>query len=612
MDYSQVITRSHTGMSVKLSNAKLINKEFGPFVIGNDHVSLIGTNGPSTFISRSKVDFISFSNLLAWFCGLLQGSYSLKELLDSYVCHAGYLPGQVGLQEFSLDYSQGRYSDQKLLVLLEKTKFDILRLKLPSEVEFPVREDLYEAKVVKGTHPGILTRAVFKKALPKGAKKIDKEHVVLTTVMQLMSVWDKIGHGGIEADGSYYCYGSREKIGESSPGEGIKTRALFIPETHDVLLGSTFYEKFKTSWVRSGLYESEIWLGHSDTHCGFQRRYSNILKHNYHSEIDGKQHDAHVEKPIELLAFDIFWDCWAEHKNSSGFKKYFLNSFVNKKYVSNSGGIFSVRKGIPTGHAFTSLINSLSTWIIWTVVIENCPCFSEVKLGYSLQIQGDDVVISSDLRLRENCEKEIEDWILVNLNYRVSLPDNLNATIDSEKQASFLKRFLDGNLLSTRLRDVYDKLLYGPETIKSKHNRYFYLRRRIRDLVVSNQSNVSELGRYYAFFKLFGDKERDLEFIYKSLILLLFKNRNEPMKNLETVLDCFSVSKKEFDLLCKEESDRINAFYTVDYLVLKFERDYKDYWDKRKVSVPVWKIIRSNDFWHYTTNYNHVWRILNS
>jgi len=65
MDYSQVITRSHTGTSVKLTNAKLINKEFGPFVSGNDHVSLIGTNGPTTFISRSKVDFISFSNLVA-------------------------------------------------------------------------------------------------------------------------------------------------------------------------------------------------------------------------------------------------------------------------------------------------------------------------------------------------------------------------------------------------------------------------------------------------------------------------------------------------------------------------------------------------------------------
>lgn len=65
MDYSQVITRSHTGTSVKSSDAKLIHKEFGPFVKGNDHVSLIGTNGPSTFISRSKVDFISFSNLVA-------------------------------------------------------------------------------------------------------------------------------------------------------------------------------------------------------------------------------------------------------------------------------------------------------------------------------------------------------------------------------------------------------------------------------------------------------------------------------------------------------------------------------------------------------------------
>jgi len=165
------------------------------------------------------------------------------------------------------------------------------------------------------------------------------------------------------------------------------------------------------------------------------------------------------------------------------------------------------------------------------------------------------------------------------LNYRVSLPDNLNSTINSgvHQQASFLKRILEGNLVSTRLKSVYEKLIYGPETIKSKHNRYFYLRRRIRDLVVSNQSDVDELGRYYAFFKLFGQKEKELEFIYKSLIPLLIKNRNEPINNLETVLDCFSVSRNEFDSLSREESKRINSFYEVDYLNLKFERDYKDY-----------------------------------
>jgi len=90
-------------------------------------------------------------------------------------------------------------------------------------------------------------------------------------------------------------------------------------------------------------------------------------------------------------------------------KKYFINSFVNKKYVSNSGGIFSVRKGIPTGHAFTSLINSISTWVIWTIVIERCPYFADIKLNYSLQIQGDDVVISSDSQLEGRYKKEVEE-----------------------------------------------------------------------------------------------------------------------------------------------------------------------------------------------------------
>lgn len=132
------------------------------------------------------------------------------------------------------------------------------------------------------------------------------------------------------------------------------------------------------------------------------------------------------------------------------------------------------------------------------------------------------------------------------MNYRVSLPSNLNSKSNSEiiNQASFLKRILDGNLLSTQLKKVYEKLIYGPESIKFKHNRYFYLRRRVRDLVVSNQLDVDELGRYYAFFKLFGGRETDLEFVYKSLFLLLLNNRNEPDKNLETSRLFFSSQKE--------------------------------------------------------------------
>jgi hypothetical protein len=47
-------------------------------------------------------------------------------------------------------------------------------------------------------------------------------------------------------------------------------------------------------------------------------------------------------------------------------------------------------------------------------------------------------------------------------------------------------------------------------------------------------------------------------------------------------------------------------------LALEFDQNYKDYWENANVSTPVWKIMRSNEFWHYSTNYNHVWRILKS
>jgi len=89
-----------------------------------------------------------------------------------------------------------------------------------------------------------------------------------------------------------------------------------------------------------------------------------MIDFKYHNEVDGKQHDSHLERPILKLAFEIFFDSFEESRERKLWKEYFYRSYVYKKYVTNTGNIFLVDRGTPTGHSFTSIINSIATWII--------------------------------------------------------------------------------------------------------------------------------------------------------------------------------------------------------------------------------------------------------
>jgi hypothetical protein len=58
-------------------------------------------------------------------------------------------------------------------------------------------------------------------------------------------------------------------------------------------------------------------------------------------------------------------------------------------------------------------------------------------------------------------------------------------------------------------------------------------------------------------------------------------------QNLDTILDCFNISRETFSSVTKEEEKRINLYYEVDVLALEFDQNYKDYWENANVSTPV-------------------------
>jgi len=95
-------------------------------------------------------------------------------------------------------------------------------------------------------------------------------------------------------------------------------------------------------------------------------------------------------------------------------------------------------------------------------------------------------------------------------------------------RSGFLKRVIhDNGKLDTKPYDIWEKMLCGPEYSKARYNRVAYFSRRLRELTISDEKNLTDLCNYLAFVENW--EERGL---YNSQVFRL----------LFFLTDCFSLS----------------------------------------------------------------------
>jgi hypothetical protein len=176
------------------------------------------------------------------------------------------------------------YAFSDVSTYLKSIDKHIYRLKLPKNVQGANINDIFNAKVTPDTHPGLVTRRFATSVMRKmmgDIKHVKKQHLIMYTVNDLIANWENISEGRVGRTVGTYCIGSREKIQKVDIGEACEARPLWIPEMCDLILGSTWLEVLKTEWQKYGVFDSEIWLGHSDTSMRYYRRIESDAKYKY-------------------------------------------------------------------------------------------------------------------------------------------------------------------------------------------------------------------------------------------------------------------------------------------------------------------------------------------
>lgn len=72
-----------------------------------------------------------------------------------------------------------------------------------------------------------------------------------------------------------------------------------------------------------------------------------------------------------VCACGILEQLFTRNEACKNYFYYIASSVVDKHVIVEPGVLYKLMKGLPSGHPFTSLINTLCNWIIWTTAFDN-------------------------------------------------------------------------------------------------------------------------------------------------------------------------------------------------------------------------------------------------
>lgn len=97
-----------------------------------------------------------------------------------------------------------------------------------------------------------------------------------------------------------------------------------------------------------------------------------------------------------VVACAILEQLFTQSQAAKNYFYYIASSVIDKHVIVDPGVIYKLMKGLPSGHPFTSLINTLCNWIIWSTAFNNIYTKHNKVLDddFNLICFGDDTLLS--------------------------------------------------------------------------------------------------------------------------------------------------------------------------------------------------------------------------
>jgi len=154
-------------------------------------------------------------------------------------------------------------------------------------------------------------------------------------------------------------FGSRPKVVDlSETGKTLRSRPIAMCDDVISKLCSVVSQPLTEALVRSPYSELFVGraLGYDEVRYIEKKIYS---PHHICASPDWSQYDNHIYEELIVVACAILRQCVPSGFGMTNLFYYICSTIVDKFVVLDPGLVFKIMKGLPSGHPFTSLVNTI-------------------------------------------------------------------------------------------------------------------------------------------------------------------------------------------------------------------------------------------------------------
>lgn len=251
----------------------------------------------------------------------------------------------------------------------------------------------------------------------------------------------------------------------------VKTRPVLMAESWLVIIGGIL-SQYWSKWLKHGNIQSII-LSRTHNYKNVQQ----MCKHmnsdcNKQNSVwlspDWKNYDQTLYEELIVVANAIICNVLPDDEYNKRYIGYMNSSIVIKNIVIENGVVYRIDKGMPSGHPWTSLTNTICNWIIWQWILDKAVLNDLDRKECKIIVYGDDtqVYLSDKKYLNEvikwsnNCGLQSKEDLNVSDTYIKS---------DTEKGAMLLKKVIDKSGYHCWDDDeAVDSMMYPKDDIRKR------------------------------------------------------------------------------------------------------------------------------------------------
>lgn len=239
-----------------------------------------------------------------------------------------------------------------------------------------------------------------------------------------------------------YLFGRRVQPGPAGP----KTRLVWMASLPTTIIGLAFSKPVQESLARNRPY---TWgLKHYEEGALIAEMSG---RYRYVYSIDWSSFDANIDPSLINNMFRVVRSMLDLSESENDLFWRYVNDFIHTRIVLPDGNVWQVHRGVPSGSAFTSLIDSMAN--VYAMNYLWCRLTGHVLSHNQLLVMGDDAVFGSDERVELDDLASIAEELGFTLNVVKSLVISSSAV--DEKGVHFIGHYWSNGRARRPHRELY-------------------------------------------------------------------------------------------------------------------------------------------------------------